>query len=247
MIRLVAIAVLLGAAALPAYAQRAPAEPKPYKPVSVTLPEPPKESGLAALRAQLAAIAQKRDRAALARVVDPKRFFWERDFGGSYEKKKSSLQNFTVAVGLTATDDSGWTRLARFAAEPTLGPIPGRKGVFCAPANPTYKDAEFVSLTEATNSDVFDWSYPRNAGLQVRAKPSADAPVVETLGFVFIRVLRYEGTQEPTRDWAHIATPSGKDAYAPPDSLMSPLTDRLCFGKDASGAWRVVGYVGGGD
>src|SRR5258705_13290993 len=47
----------------------APAPPKAYKPVAVKLPEPVKDASFEAFRKQLATIAQKKDRAALARLV----------------------------------------------------------------------------------------------------------------------------------------------------------------------------------
>jgi hypothetical protein len=243
--------VILAALPPPAFAQRAPAANKPYKPVAVTLPEPSKDRGLAALRAQLATIAQKRDRAALARITDAKSFFWERDFGGGYEAKKSPIENLTAALGLDRKDNRGWSALARFASEPTLGPIEEQEGALCAPADPDYEDAELAALMDATNSDVVDWSYPRKPGLQARAAPATSAQVVETLGADLVRVLGFEGkpdAADPTRTaWTRIATPGGKTAYVPPDSLLSPLVDRLCFRKDAAGTWRIVGYVGGGD
>jgi hypothetical protein len=250
MMRSIVIAAMLLAPA-PALAQRAPAANKPYRPVAVTLPEPSKDRGLAAFRAQLATIAQKRDRAALARITDAKSFFWERDFGGGYEAKKSPIENLTAALGLGGPNNRGWAALAHFASEPTLGPIEEQDGALCAPADPKYEDAELAALMDATNSDVVDWSYPRKPGLQARAAPAAGAPVVETLGLDLVRVLGFEGkpdAADPARTaWARIATPGGRTAYAPPDSLLSPLVDRLCFRKDAAGAWRIVGYVGGGD
>jgi hypothetical protein len=250
MIRSIVIAAML-LAAPPALAQRAPAANKPYKPVAVTLPEPSKDRGLAALRAQLAIIAQKRDRAALARITDAKSFFWERDFGGGYEAKKAPIENLSAALGLGRQDNRGWSALARFASEPTMGSIEEQDGALCAPADPKYEDAELAALTDATNTDVVDWSYPRKPGLQARATPAASAPVVETLGLDLVRVLGFEGkpdAADPSRTaWTRIATPGGKTAYVPPDSLLSPLVDRLCFRKDAAGAWRIVGYVGGGD
>src|SRR2546428_6468956 len=55
--------------------QGAPAAPKPYKPVAITLPKPVTDPSFEAFRKQLAGIAQKKDRAALARLV-ARSFFW---------------------------------------------------------------------------------------------------------------------------------------------------------------------------
>ena len=78
----------------------------------------------------------------------------------------------------------------------------------------------------------------------------ANAPVAETLGLHFVRVLGFEekdGDTDPVHNaWARVATPSGKAGFTAPNSLLSPYADRLCYGKEGTG-WRIVGYVGGGD
>src|SRR5260370_22479164 len=49
--------------------QGQPSPPKPYKPVAVQLPKPVSDPSFQAFRKQLAGIAQKKDRAALGRIV----------------------------------------------------------------------------------------------------------------------------------------------------------------------------------
>lgn len=243
--------VLTGAALwpMPAAAQT-PAPPKPYKPVLITIANAPHDAGLDALRKELTDIAKRKDRAALAGRIG-KDFFWERDFGGNFDAKKPVIDNLTAALGLDADDGSGWEALAVFAAEPSTGPLPGRTNVACAPANPEFDEAARDKLFEETQTDGIEWAYPRAAGLQVRAAPQAGAAVIDTLGLQFIHVLGFEGKQsdaDPIRvSWARVATPAGKAGFVAPNSLVSPYTDRLCFAKDASGAWRIGGYVGGGD
>ena len=68
-----AIVIAYGAAVAQAPDQAPP--PKSYKPVAITLPEPVKDPTFAAFRKQLAGIAQKKDRNALAKLV-AKNFFW---------------------------------------------------------------------------------------------------------------------------------------------------------------------------
>ncbi len=214
----------------------------PYKPIEVTIPPPSADKAFDALRKQLAGIAQRKDRAALARLVDAKEFFWDSDVGGMFNAKKSGFDNLSAALRLADADGRGWAALAVFAAEPTSGPPMEHPQSRCAPAQPDYEDASLAALTEATNTDVADWSYPRAAGLTVRANPLSDAAAIETLGVNLVRVL---GVERPS-GWIRIATPSGKTGFVAPGSLLSPLADRLCFGKDATG-WRIVGYVGAGD
>jgi hypothetical protein len=86
----------------------------------------------------------------------------------------------------------------------------------------------------------------------VRSAPQPNAPVIETLGLHFVHLLEFDdsnsGNADPIRvGWAQVATPSGKSGFVAPGTLISPYSDRLCFTKDGTGAWRLAGYVGGGD
>jgi hypothetical protein len=239
--RCIAFAIAIALAG-PAAAQPAPGALQPYKPVTLSLPAAAADKGLDAFRKQLAGIVQRKDRAAFAKLVTVKDFFWEGDFGGTFDPKKSGFDNLVAALRLTDADGRGWAALAAFAAETTVGPGAEHPQARCAPAQPDYEDADLAALTEATNTDVVDWSYPRAAGLQVRATAAADAAVIETLGLTLVRVLGSDRS-----GWTRIATPGGKAGYVAPGALLSPLADRLCFGKDAGGGWRIVGYVGAGD
>jgi hypothetical protein len=232
----------------PAQAQGQPQ--KPYKPVPVTIASSPRDSGLDALRKDLGDIAKRKDRTALATRI-AKDFFWERDFGGNFDAKKPGIDNLTGALGLDADDGGGWEALAAFAAESSAGPLPGRDTAICAPAPPEFDEAARNQLIEESQTDGIEWAYPRASGLQVRAAPQANGAVIETLGLHFVHVLGFEGKQtdaDPIRiSWARIVTPAGKTGFIAPNSLVSPYADRLCFTKDAGGAWRIAGYVGGGD
>lgn len=223
----------IGLAASPLKAQQAAPNLKPYKPVEVTLPAASTDKSLEAFRKQVAAIVQRKDRAALARLVAAKEFFWEGDFGGMFDPKKSGFDNLNGALRLGDADGRGWSLLSILIAEPTLGPTVEHPNARCAPAQPEYEDADLSALTEATNTDVVDWSYPRANGLQVRNAAAADGVVIETLGFYLVRVL---GAAD-RNGWMRVATPTGKTGFVAPGSLISPLADRLCFGKDgAAGA-----------
>ena len=253
---------ILAQAPAPAPAQRAPAKPaapapppaqpaqKPYRPVAVTVPTVPRDATFDALRKDLGEIAKRKDRAALAQRTAARDFFWERDFSGSFDPKRPSIDNLTAALALDADDGSGWDALAAFAAETSAGPLPGRPNIVCAPAIPQFDEDARGQLIESTQSDGLEWNYPRATGLQVRAAPQANAPVAETLGLHFVRVLGFEekdGDTDPAHNaWARVATPTGKAGFTAPNSLLSPYADRLCYAKEGAG-WRVVGYVGGGD
>src|SRR6185295_782712 len=79
---------------------------KPYKPIEVTLPAAAADKSLEAFRKQLSAIAQRKDRAALARLV-AKDFFWEGDLGGMFQAKKSGADNLAAALRLGDADARG--------------------------------------------------------------------------------------------------------------------------------------------
>jgi hypothetical protein len=231
----------------------APATPAqaPYKSVAVTVPGMPRDASFEALRKELADIAKRKDRAALAQRVATRDFFWERDFSGSFDPRRPSIDNLAAALTLEADDGSGWDALAVFATEGSAGPLPGRPSVVCAPVIAQFDEGARDQLVQSTQSDGLEWNYPRAAGLQVRAAPQANAAVVETLGLHLVRVLGFEdkdGDTDPARNaWARVATPSGKTGFTAPNSLLSPQADRLCYGREGNGPWRIIGYVAGGD
>ena len=58
-----------------------------------------------AFRKQLAAVADKHDRAALAKLVVTKGFFWDRESGDGADRTKSGIDNFAKAIGLDLPDE----------------------------------------------------------------------------------------------------------------------------------------------
>ena len=71
-----AIAAVLTIAAL---AQSRAAPPPPYKPVAIALPQPVADDSFDAMRKQIGEAAQRKDRAALTKLVVARGFFWQRD------------------------------------------------------------------------------------------------------------------------------------------------------------------------
>src|SRR5262245_41396716 len=63
--------------------QPQPTPPAPYTPLVVAPPKPFNDPSLAEFRKQLGAIAQKKDRAALAKVVLAQGFFWLKEAGNA--------------------------------------------------------------------------------------------------------------------------------------------------------------------
>lgn len=237
-----------GAAPQPAQQNPQPSPPKPYKPVSFTLPAPVKDASFDKFRTELGAIAEKKDKAALAKLVVAKDFFWMRENGDGADKAKSGIDNLAAAVGLDDKDGGGWELLFGLAQEQTMTPMAERKGVSCAPAGPKFDDAALEKLTQETQTDFFEWGYPVKNGLEVRAKGDPKAPVQEKLGMIIVRVM-FEDTPagtDPSTVWTKVVPPSGKVGFVEPSSILPLSSDQICYVKEGAN-WRIAGYVGGGE
>jgi hypothetical protein len=218
---------------------------KPYQMVAIKPPAPFSDAGFVAFRKQLGDIAAKKDRAGLAKLVVTQGFFWIQDKDLA-DKRKSGIDNLAKAISLDDKDGSGWDVVTGFAAEPSAAEIPDKKGVFCAPADPTVDQAALEALGKATQTEPADWGYPTKDGVEVHAAPQPDSPVTEKLGMTLVRVLPDSGTPANPNDpvLLHVAMPSGKTGYVDAQ-LLSPLGGaQMCYAKDA-GSWKIAGYIGG--
>ncbi len=222
------------------------APPKPYKPIAVKLPEPVKDPSFEAFRKELGDAAQKKDRAALAKLVVAQGFFWDRENGDGADKKKSGADNLATALGLNNKDGAGWDMLGGYSQDPTASPNPDHKGSICAPADPAFNEKELGDVLKATQTDVPEWGYPLAAGVEVRDKPQQSAPVVDKLGLNLVRVLPDNNPSAAVASYLRVVLPSGKTGYIATDAIAPLGNDQLCYIKDASG-WKISGYVGGGD
>jgi hypothetical protein len=75
-----------------------PAKPAPYKIVAIKPPQPINDARLEALRKQIGEAVQKKDRAALAKLVVAQGFFWERENGDRADKRKSGADNLGTGL-----------------------------------------------------------------------------------------------------------------------------------------------------
>src|SRR5262249_37190114 len=75
----------------------------PYKPVPITLPSGVNDPSFDTFRKQLADIAGKKDRAALARLVAAN-FFWVPEEKDIADKQKSGIDNLAKGLSLYRTD-----------------------------------------------------------------------------------------------------------------------------------------------
>jgi hypothetical protein len=223
-----------------------PAPPiKPYQPVAVTPPAAYNDSSFVAFRKQLADVVAKKDRTALAPMIVAQNFFWVQDRDLA-DKRKAGIDNLAKAIDLDAKDGAGWDVLNGYANEPTAAELPERKGILCAPAQPTIDAKAFEALGQATGTDPSEWGYPTNGGVDVHAAAQSNSPVIEKLGMVLIRVLP-DSTQPSNPDeplLLHVATPSGKTGYVDAQQLSPLGGDEMCYAKDATG-WKIAGYIGG--
>jgi hypothetical protein len=216
----------------------------PYKPVAITLPPGVNDPSFDTFRKQLAEIASKKDRAALARLVAAN-FFWVPEDKDIADKQKSGIDNLAKALSLDGTDAFGWEALAAYAAETTVMADPQRKGVFCAPAEPVFDEKAADELANTTHTDAADWAFPIRDGIEVRAAAKPDAAVVDKLGLYLVRVLPDDSPANAVlASFAKVLTAGGKVGYVPIDTILPIGGEQLCYLKDGS-AWKIAGFLGG--
>jgi hypothetical protein len=223
--------------------QPAMAPPVSYAVVKVAPPKPTTDAGLAAFRKELTAIAQRKDRPALAKLVLTQGFFWMKEDGNA-AGKKTGIEALATALSLAARDGSGWDRLTEFAADETAAPFPDRPNTVCSPSGPEFNAQDLEKLAEATKTDPADWGFTATEGVEVRASAVQNAPVIEKLGMQFVWVMP-DTAPNASQDFIRVVTPSGKVGFVPAEAINPLDSDQLCYGKDAGGAWKIVGIVGG--
>lgn len=224
-----------------------PAPPKAYTPIPVTLPQPSNDPSFAAFRKELGEIAGKKDRTALAKIT-VSNFFWIGEKGDKADKKKSGIDNLAAAIELDDKDGAGWEALKIAANEATIESVPGRQGIMCSPANPTFDESAAENVAKETGTDPGEWGYVVKPDAEVHGAAKADAPVIEKLGQILVRTMLEQpaaNTPEPAAapPFLRVVTPSGKVGYVAQE-LISPLgTDQLCYIKDGN-TWKIAGYAG---
>jgi hypothetical protein len=228
-----------GPAAAPPQQQQ-PAAAKPYNAVTIGAPPPVSDPSFEAFRKQLGAVAQKKDRKALAGLV-AQNFFWMGEKGDKADKKKPGLDNLAKAIGLDGKEAPGWDALGAASTDPTGMPFPDRKDTICAPADPVFNPQEFEALAKSSATEEGDWAYPTQAGLEVRAGQQPNSPVIEKLGLHFVRVVHDPKAQPGPM--IRVVTPSGKTGFVPAEALNPLGGDQLCYTKEAGG-WKISGFIG---
>jgi hypothetical protein len=220
------------------------APPKPYKPVAVTPAQPYNDPSFVAFRKQITDIANRKDRAALAKLV-VNNFFWMGEKGDKANKKKSGIDNLAAAIDLDAKDGSGWEALLAAANEATAEPVPERKGIICSPASPKFDEAAADQLAKDTGTNPAEWGYASKPDIEVHDAAKADAPVIEKLGQILVRTMPEEpaGGGQQDSPFIRIVTPSGKVGFVLDELMLSLDNDQICYIKDAAG-WKIAGFAG---
>lgn len=226
----------------------APVPPGPYKAVAITLPERSNDKSFEAFRNQLGEIAERKDTAALTKLIH-KDFFWERQSGSGADPKKSPMANFAAAIGLNIPEDpdAGWDILAIYAEDPTTFPLSDQPGVICGPGDPNFDEEAFQALLDSTKTDISDWVYPVTGGVELRAEPKPDAAATEKVGLTFVRVIAADAPDAGNSaavEFLNVMLPSGKSGFVKVDNIASLSISQICYVKDG-GAWKITGVLGG--
>lgn len=226
-----------------------PAPPKPYKPVSV---KPPKaaasDASFDAFRKKLEDVAHSKDKEALKALIAAKVFHLDSEGADKADKDKAGIDYFSELLDLDGGETFGWDSLVAAARDPTADLLENHQGVICGPGSPSYDEKAFEKLLESTGTDEFEWAYAA-APTEVRAADKPDAPVLEKVGVILLRILPAQGQAEDDpqsdaqSDRIPVVVPSGKTGYVPGTALKPLTTDQLCYAKEG-GSWKIVGYVG---
>ena len=246
---LMAIAIAMaGALAVAAPAQQpglpGAAKPKSYKPVAVKLPTPIKDPTFESFRKQLSGIAERKDRAALTRMI-AKDFFWIPEDKDIADKSRPPIETLTRALGLDSPDGTGWEIIGSFASDATGGFDPDRKGVLCSPAEPEYDIKAAEQLAAATGTDFQDWVYPASDNVDVRAEPTPNSRVVAKLGMHLVWIFPDDSPASAVAtDSIRVVLPSGQMGFVAVESLLTLDGDQLCYVKGDDG-WKIAGMRGG--
>jgi hypothetical protein len=217
---------------------------KPYKPVAVAPPAAFADAGFQSFRKNLVGAVGRKDRAALAKLIVGKDFFWVRDTDLA-DDSKPGIDNLAKAVDLDNPNGDGWAVLADATANASAAELPQHPGIFCSPGPPRFEPQAFGTLLQDTETDPTDWGYPARDGIEARAAAQPDAAVTEKLGMNFVRVLPDSPpAASGAPSFMHVALPSGKTAFVASQAIVTLDHDLICYTKQ-SGNWKITGYVGG--
>jgi len=74
----------------------------------------------------------------------------------------------------------------------------------------------------------------------VRAAAQSEFAVIEKIGMIFVRVMP-DTAPNASQDFMRIVTRAARSGSWSAEAINPLGSDQLCFGKDAAGAWKIVG------
>jgi hypothetical protein len=219
----------------------APALAQGYARVPAVLDGPPvADPGFDASRAELLAIVLRADREALNKRV-ARDFFWDRDHGGGFDRKRPAAANLAAAAD--------WKSLRRMLSAETATPRSAGSRDYCSPAGlRAWDERQLERVAEQLGTDpFFDWGGVASDRQAVRSGPAETAPEIGTLSRELVRVTDWAfETPEGRQRWVAVVTPAGRKGFVDGRRIQTLAEERLCLRKDG-GVWRISGYIGGGD
>jgi hypothetical protein len=229
----------------------------PYPEVKVQAPPPFKpDPALDTMRKALADAAHGKDAKTLFALVNPD-FAWTADGEPAEQSdaKQDGLTNFKVAFGFREygkTEDSDsasafWILLDDAASDPSLTPRDDNPEIACGPAVASVVDEDVrdrASEEIAGEGESLEWVYTLKE-ITLTEQPTGGGTVAKASNIAMPVVSRYPapkaGENLPT-SFYEVLLPSGKTGWIDADGVDPIGVDRICYGKDKSGAWKIVGY-----
>jgi hypothetical protein len=249
------LAVAIALAPLPAAAIKKMSYPE----VRVEVPAEAKaEPALQAMRKQLADAIKRRNAGLLYDFVGPT-FFWTADGKPSeqFDKNRDALHNFKVAFGFRQfghnsdsqdPENQLWETLDDITSDPALFHMEGKPDVLCGPlgAEPIDSAAMDRAIGQIESEDEdSEWFYSLGE-IALTEKPGGGG-TIETVSKLAMPVAAtYPPTQplgnNPLPTHFQLLLPSGKTGWVDVKAVQPLALDKLCYGKGADGAWKIVGY-----
>jgi hypothetical protein len=224
----------------------------PYPEVRVELPTVAKaEPALQAMRRQLADAIKRRNAGLLYDFVGQS-FFWTADGKPSeqFDKNRDALHNFKVAFGFDSQNpqDQLWETLDDIASEPALFSMEENPGVLCGPrgAEPVDDAAMDQAIQKIESEDENSEWYYSLGEITLTEKPGGGGPVATVSKLAMPVAATNPPTQalgnNPLPTHYQLLLPSGKTGWVDVKAVEPLALDKLCYGKGADGAWKIVGY-----
>ncbi len=246
------VLAVLALSAVPAAAL----EKTSYPEVKVTAPAVfPADAALTAMRKSLAGIIARQDAQALFAMVSPD-FTWTAD-GEPAERTNPDgdpLQNFKIAFGFAVAgkdekignDEAFWILLEQAVADPALTPHHEHPAIACGPVTADADEAAREAAAEriAGEDEGVEWVYTLKE-IALTEKPAAGRTVAKIANAALPLIGRYPAAkdgEDVAPSFYEVLLPSGKTGWIDADGVEPLAVDRLCYGKDKSGAWKITGY-----